>query len=319
MSTESEHSSGGVVSAAEGEEPLLDVSPETTAAEKSTLHVVNTDSEDVQPPPFRLMDGVMGSYTVWLAVLVLLIAVGNWRYDVYTMFETREDFQARYTEYLTKRWSREGEALLANASLDPSFTHYRGARIHFRAITRRVPIPGTTPTQFKVKIGLPEVDNENRWRGDEDETDDKWRELRNELRCVGEGGKLHFQIVGILSDGTRFLSTYMDGKEAEGHNLRESFPCFKKVVSMMCTGDKWEIVCAPEEAYGPDGDEKVPPAATTVWRISVESVESKRITTRKEAEALLAASVVHAKGTPRMTRKQLFEKAKIYLPVSKTL
>ncbi|RNF25528.1 putative FKBP-type peptidyl-prolyl cis-trans isomerase [Trypanosoma cruzi] len=319
MSTGSEKSSGGVVPASEGEETLSDALPETAAAATRTSHDVNTDPQHVQPPPSRLMGGVMESYAVWLAVLVLLLAVGNWRYDAYMMFANHDDLQTRYTDYLTKRWSREGEALLANASLDPSFIHYRGARIHFRAITRRVPISGTTPTQFQVKIGLPEVDNDNRWRGDEDETDDKWRELRNELRCVGEEGKLRFHIVGFLSDGTRFFSTYVNGMKAEGHNLQQSFLCFQKVVSLMCTGDKWEIVCAPEEVYGPDGGENVPPAATTVWRVSVESVESKRITTRKEAEALLAASVVHAKGTPRMTRKQIFERSKAYLPFSKTL
>ncbi|RNF04862.1 FKBP-type peptidyl-prolyl cis-trans isomerase [Trypanosoma rangeli] len=278
-----------------------------------------TDPKHVAPPSASWLNGLTESYAVWFAALVLLLAVGKWKYDAYMDFMDRDLLQTRYTEYLIERWSREGDELLANVSLDPSFTRYKERRIYFRALTRKVPIPGTTPVEFKIKIGLPEVDDDNRWRGDDDEPDDKWRELRSKMRCVSEGGSLHFHNVGFLSNGVRFTSTYASGAGAVEYKLDRCVSCLQKIVPLMCTGDKWAIVCPPDEAYGDAGKESVPPGATTVWRISIESVDGNKVRGRREAEELLTASVTHTDGTPPMTRKRLFEKSKNHSSVLEIL
>ncbi|RNF21786.1 FKBP-type peptidyl-prolyl cis-trans isomerase [Trypanosoma conorhini] len=304
MGADSAERRGGGGAAAGGGSPPPEDHSETTAAAPVAPQDAATGLKPAAPPPAPRPSGLAGNYTVWLAALVLLLAVGRWKYDAYMRSVDEELLQTRYTEYLIERWSRDGESLLANVSRDPSFTQYKGTRIYFRALTRAVPIPGTKPVEFKLKIGLPEVDDENRWRGDDD---DKGRELRSKMRCVGEEGLLHLHIVGLLSNGMRFTSSYAEGVGAEQHTLERCVPCLQKLLPMMCTGDKWEIICPPGEGYGNAGADSIPPGATTVWRISVESVDGNKPRGWREAEALLAASVTHVDGTPPMTRKQLFE------------
>ncbi|ESL05525.1 FKBP-type peptidyl-prolyl cis-trans isomerase [Trypanosoma rangeli SC58] len=319
MCADSAECGGEVSSVTGGGSPRAEEQLKTETGATAALRDATTDPKHVAPPPASWLNSLTESYAVWFAALVLLLAVGKWKYDAYMESMDKDLLQAKYTEYLIERWSREGEKLLANVSLDPSFTRYKDRRIYFRALTRKVPIPGTSPVEFKIKMGLPEVDDNNRWRGDDDDPDDKWRELRSKMRCVGKGGLLHFHCVGFLSSGVRFTSSYASGGGPEKYTLNRCVPCLQKILPLMCTGDKWTIVCPPDEVYGNVGKESVPPGATTVWRVSVESVDGNKPRGRREAEALLAASVMHIDGTPPMTRKQLFEKSKNYSSVLEIL
>ncbi|KEG12659.1 putative FKBP-type peptidyl-prolyl cis-trans isomerase, partial [Trypanosoma grayi] len=218
------------------------------------------------PPPST---ATVEKWAWGLAVVALLLVIGKWRYDEYMAAHDPNILQEDYMEYLRQRWSRQGEALLANVSQDPSFTRYGDRRIYFRAITRTVPVPDSTPPAYKTKIAMSEVDDDNRWREDDDNNNNDG----DELQCVGDDGVVHMHSVGLRSDGMRFTSSYVKGVKAEERRLDRHVSCLRSVLPLMCRGDKWEVVCAPEEAFGNAGEREVPPGATVVWRVSVERVD----------------------------------------------
>ncbi|KAG8343350.1 putative FKBP type peptidyl prolyl cis trans isomerase [Trypanosoma vivax] len=268
---------------------------------------------------------------LWGCVLLflLIVLVAQCGFKLYFSPTDMDKVESGYMKHLHQHWSLMGDQFIASVSKDPSFSRYKNTRIYFRAIKRSIPVPGVTPVQYVSKISLPEVNSNNEWLGDgiwDGSGDGSSTNLErgssrltrhvDSIRCVGEDGPVQFHVVAFLTSGVRFTSSYILNGEPESHVVKKHIKCMQAVLPLMCEGDKWEIVCPPEAAFGKNGERDVPPGGTTIWRISVEDVGSSKPRSRAEAEALLSSAVLTANGSPAMTRKHMFEKARKYLASS---
>nr|CCC94555.1 unnamed protein product [Trypanosoma congolense IL3000] len=262
------------------------------------------------------------SAVLWygVALLVLIVLISKLGHTLYVASKNSEAEDSIFMDYLRNRWSREGDALIAKTSNDPSFTRYSDTRIYFRAIKRRVPLDGTKPPRFVWKISLPEVNDDNHWLGDvdgsaapgneENNTRVPWHNITSGMQCVGESISVSFRAVAFLSDGMRFMSTYSSPDKLSTYKVQDHIGCMKAIFPLMCIGDKWEVVCPPEAGFGPHGHQDVPPEATTVWQVHLEGIRGNGPRTRGEVETLLASVVLRATGEAPMTRRELYERAR---------
>ncbi|ORC92439.1 FKBP-type peptidyl-prolyl cis-trans isomerase [Trypanosoma theileri] len=302
-----------------------DIKPQTckeSEEQKSNTNDSTTEEKDSPSSSSSLSSSSSSSnwidYWMWYgAILLLLITISFSLYDKYhTRLELGYDHD-EYIKYLKEEWSTAGNKLLAAAAHDKSFTNYRNTRIFFRPIMRKVPIPNTSPVAYKQKIGLAEVDNDNHWRSEYDNVKGESNKTTtgNKIRCIDEDDNIQVYVVGIRSNGIRFTSSYQSGVPPDFYKLENHVSCLQKVLLLMCEGDKWEMFCPPEEAYGEVGSGEVPPAATTVWRVSVQRTRGGEERTREDAERRLLRVAVEMNETLAVpvTRRRLFEKAKMYL------
>jgi len=81
---------------------------------------------------------------------------------------------------------------------------------------------------------------------------------------------------GALVDGTEFDSSYKKGSPST-FAPNQVIKAWTEAMQMMKQGDKWELYCPPEIAYGPRGaGNKIPPHAVLVFQMELVEVGSDR-------------------------------------------
>lgn len=84
--------------------------------------------------------------------------------------------------------------------------------------------------------------------------------------------KMHY--VGSLSDGRVFDSTHLRGSPSE-IKIDALPPGWQEAVRLMPVGAKWEVVIPPHLAYGPSGNDLIPPQSAL--KLEIELLETKGI------------------------------------------
>lgn len=255
------------------------------------------------------------SLLLWcsVGVFLLLYVISGRFHNLYITPEDNDKAEQNFLQYLSERWSREGDAIITKASNDASFTQHGDGRIYFRVMNQTFPIKESTPPRVVSKVSLPEVSSDNRWRGDlknaTSEAAMEWRNLTQTMQCAGTDGPLIFHLVAFLSSGVRFVSTYVPPGKPEIRSVGAHIPCLNAILPLMCKGDKWEIICPPEMAFGSHGFQEVPPSATTIWQVLMLDVTKSGPRTRAHVQKLLAAATRRHSGELPITRRELYERA----------
>ncbi len=96
---------------------------------------------------------------------------------------------------------------------------------------------------------------------------------------VGEGDELtdvnsaaRFHIVGYLVDGNEFANTKLSG-EAPTVTLTQMFPGFVEGMTGMKVGGIRKVITPPETAFGPTGQQNIPPDATLILDIELLGID----------------------------------------------
>ncbi len=79
---------------------------------------------------------------------------------------------------------------------------------------------------------------------------------------------------GSLVDGTVFDSSVNRGEPAT-FGLNQVIPCWTEGVQKMKVGQKAELVCPSDIAYGDQGRPGIPPGATLIFEVELISIESE--------------------------------------------
>jgi len=84
--------------------------------------------------------------------------------------------------------------------------------------------------------------------------------------------KVHYH--GTLTDGTVFDSSRDRGQPVE-FPLNQVIPCWTEGVQKMKVGEKAQLVCPSDIAYGDEGRPGIPPGATLVFEVELIGIQGK--------------------------------------------
>ena len=101
------------------------------------------------------------------------------------------------------------------------------------------------------------------------------------------GNTVDVNYTGKLADGTVFDSNLTRGSAPFNFELGSGgvIKCWDEEVALMTVGEKKDIVCPPEKAYGTKGaGDVIPPNATLHFDVELLGCGSKKVTLSEENE-----------------------------------
>ncbi len=81
---------------------------------------------------------------------------------------------------------------------------------------------------------------------------------------------------GTLLDGTEFDSSYKRGKPAT-FGVSNLIPGWVEALQLMPVGSKWELYIPGDLAYGPRGNQGIPPSSTLVFELELLEIVQKEV------------------------------------------
>jgi len=76
---------------------------------------------------------------------------------------------------------------------------------------------------------------------------------------------------GTLLDGTEFDSSYKRGQPAT-FGVSNLIPGWVEALQIMSVGSKWELYIPGDLAYGPRGNQGIPPSATLIFELELQEI-----------------------------------------------
>lgn len=253
---------------------------------------------------------------------------------------TRVFSGSRSSESQLQQLRNATDRALMAISDDLTFTQFEDTRIYFRPLQRKVALPSDgkdaipalvdnagrvafnktlagsetraqKPSSTTMANDTPsaEVNDVKKWGMAEVDqrsvtlmTDDA---SRRRILCVDENSLVHYHRIMFDVHGNRIESSYAQGKQVM-ESASNMNPCLRRVLQLMCAGDKWEIMCPPELAFGSSRFASVGPYALVGFRVDVVEVASSS-RELSLAEADLAHHVHEVNGRP-FTREDLLRR-----------
>lgn len=108
------------------------------------------------------------------------------------------------------------------------------------------------------------------------------------IRCMREDATVQLHVKGTTSAGmTDFLNTYKTGR-LRTFTMEAADRCLGFALSLMCEGDKWEVVCGPQSAQGTVGqpNSNILPNQALVYVIDLREVRPPAYALERDAATL---------------------------------